>query len=170
MHRIEDKVTAKKNIQRFLSKIYEGELPVYPSGIFDKNTLTSLNRFQSDNGLSIENYVDYESFTKLYEKYLIKIDEEKIRKESAFGTAYPLSRGDQGAEISKINIMLSDILGFYGHAGYINANDYYSKGTEDAVKIISEIFDIEEVTYIDETLYSRIKKEWNSIQGIEYFP
>jgi hypothetical protein len=170
MHRIEDKVTAKKNIQRYLSKIYEGELPVYPSGIFDKNTITALNRFQKDNGLDIVNYLDYESFSKLYKKYLIKIDEEKILKESAFGTAYPLSRGDQGAEIGRINIMLSDILTFYGQLDRINTDDYFSQSTEDAVKIISEIFDIDEVTDINETLYSRIKKEWNSIQGLEYFP
>lgn len=168
MYQITDKEAAIKSIQKYLSKIYKDEIMVSETGFFDQNTLLALNRFQNENALKEATYVDYYNFTLLFDRYMIETERENRRKNA--NVTYPLTRGYKNPEMYGINNMLLGITRHYGHFIPISVSDYFSEDTENALKIVNDIFNFGDVNYIDELLHSRIIKEWNSIRKAEYFP
>ncbi len=168
MYPITDTVAGVKSVQRYLSKIYDNEIMVSQSGFFDKNTLLALNKFQNENGLKVQNFVDYANYTLLYQAFKAKSERDDQKKRT--NIAYPLSRGDKNPAMYDINKMISDIIKHYGHHTPLSVNDYFSVDTENALKIVNNILGFDNVKCIDEILHLRILKEWNSIRSAEYFP
>ena len=166
MYSIEDKTAAVRTLQKYLSKIYSDEVTINPNGIFDDNTLFALNRFQRENGLSIENYADFQSFDAIYNAYIGEVIREKAGK-SAPDTAFPLKRGDQSYSVLRLNAMLGEILDYYSMPHYSPKSDYFSSDTEKSIRLIREILNFEDGNTIDEVLYSRILSEWKSINKIK---
>ena len=170
MYRIDDKSSAIKNVQKYLSKIYEGTYIISQNGIFDQNTVLALNKFQNDNNLEIKNYINYQDFVMLYDLYVSAIEREKTKGSAGIGIDYPISRGYKSHEMINVNKMLLDITRNYGHFIPIKINEYFSFDTLEALQVINDIFGMEDVDLIDENMHSRIIKEWKSIQNTEYFP
>lgn len=167
MYLLNDKKSAVKSVQRYLSKIYSSKISVAENGHFDDNTLLALHTFQKENGREIKDYVDYNDFTLIYDEYLKKLEIEYMH--NIYGSElYPIVMGDTGDEVLHINRMLLEILEYYGYYIGLDARPYYSQKTAEAIDIITEIFEYENEKIIDELLHSRIEKEWKSIRESEY--
>jgi hypothetical protein len=166
MYNIEDKVSAVRTLQKYLKKIYGDETSLNQNGILDDNTLIALNRFQRENGFSIEAYADFKSFDAIYDAYITEVIREKTRK-FAHDTTFPLKRGDQSYSVLLLNTMLREILDYYSMLHYTPKTDYFSFDTEKSARIIREILGFDDSDTIDELLYSRILMEWKSINKIK---
>lgn len=173
MYNINDNPATIRVIQKYLAKIFEGTFYINQNGVFDENTILALNRFQKENNLEIKDYVDYTAFTAIFDAYSnAKLID--IVKTNAPHIDFPISRGMQSGEIYKINSMLAEILRYYSVFELPSATNYFSAETENAIKLLSSILDIEEQTQIDEIFYYKMLKEHKSIKSIinaqnEYF-
>ena len=174
MYNINDKSSAIRAIQKYLSKIYGDTLNVNENGIFDDKTSFALNRFQKENELEIKNSVDFAAFSAIINAYNEASLISDVKRQNPH-IKFPLTRGMQNIEIYKINSILGDILRHYSLSDSPPLTNYYSEQTENAVKKVSGIFNMDEQAEIDEILYSKIEKELKAINtiindGNEYFP
>lgn len=174
MYNINDNAAAIRVIQKYLAKIFEDTFYISQNGVFDENTILALNRFQKENNLEIKDYVDYTAFTAIFDAYSnAKLID--IVKTNTPHIDFPISRGMQSSEIYKINSMLAEILRYYSVFELLPVTNYFSAETENAIKLLSSILDIEEQTQIDEIFYYKMLNEHKSIKSIinakdEYFP
>ena len=112
MYNINDKSSAIRAIQKYLSKIYEDTLNVNENGIFDDKTSFALNRFQKENELEIKNSVDFAAFSAIINAYNEASLISDVKRQNPH-IKFPLTRGMQNIEIYKINSILGDILRHY---------------------------------------------------------
>ncbi len=162
MYHIRDNKAAIRVTQRYLSKIYRNTITVSENGVFDEKTIAALNMFQKEHELEIVNYVDFDTFSKIFEAYLDAERNLSVEKVTS-SVVFPISRGTQSNFMLQINSMLTDVLKFYSIFDAPGITNYYSAETENAVKYISKIFGLPEQTEIDQLLYLRLYDEWNSI-------
>lgn len=166
MYMINDNKAAIKTLQRYLAEIYSDEASVNVNGIFDNNTLLALHRFQKENNLDIKDYVDYESFTLLYNTYIREVQHSRLHKDMPKNT-FPIKRGDQSSIVAKVNSILHEILEYYNVNYSMPYGNYYSDATQKANHIARDIFNVEKSDMIDETMYLRLIDEWKSINKIK---
>lgn len=167
MYRINDKASAIKTIQRYLSKIYRDSMLISENGIFDKQTILALNKFQTEENIDIENYVGYNTFEKLYNRYMNEIEKAELDITLQNTSDFTYKPGEYSDVIYDINKLLIDILTYYGEFNFPNLNGYYSNETADAVLKARQIFDFRGDDTVDSKLYSRLLREWKSIQKIK---
>ena len=167
MYRIDDKASAIKIIQKYLSKICGDSILISENGIFDKQTIYELNKFQSEENIDVENYVGYNTFEKLYNRYMNEIEKEELAVMLQNPSSFTYKPGEYSDGIFEINKLLIDVLTYYGEFNVPNLNGYYSKETADAVLRIRQIFELRGDSTVDTSLYSRLLREWKSIQKIK---
>lgn len=168
MYDINDNISAIKTLELYLGKIYQDEISINQNGNFDDLTKMALNRFQSENGLMQKSYADFESYRAIYKAYQEKIEQDNARK-IAPDIIFPIKRGDQSSAVLKFNSMLKEILEFYSNYSFIPQSDYFSEETEEAVRILQNVFDFEINGIANDIFYSRLVKEWKSINKIKSY-
>lgn len=151
MRKIDDKKAFIKEIQRFLIRVTpNGEALIFESGIYDERTRAAVRSFKSDNGLSEDTVVDYETFDLLYEKYRLADAEKKPT----------LKRGDRGDSVLELNMLLLAVGEEYSEFTAYTVSDYYSSDTERAVMFMKERFGMESGGEADGVFVERLRTEY----------
>ena len=163
MYRIYDRKSAIREVQTYLRAVGNPEILVVPSGVFDDNTRLSVIDFQEREGFRKSGTVDQATFDRLYELYVIFREREKLTNKTDSFISFPLLPGRQADGVTHINRMLSRLLGYYGYTHNLRPSSFYSTETENGVRILREIYGLEDKGYIDEVLYIRMLKDHDSI-------
>lgn len=150
MYRIEDKVAAVKNVQRYLA--------MNESGVYDDETRDKVISFQSQASINETGIVDYETFIELRKRFY---DEKNaiLASKSTQNVKFPILPGDSGAEILRLNSALGEVLSNYTYTDLLPRGSYYNVYTSLAVRRIRAIFGYPEEDNVDEELFLRIERE-----------
>ena len=159
MYRVNDRTSAIKNVQGYLSALFVGEMNIAPNGVYDDKTRLAVLEFQRRNGLVPNGIVDLLTFELLYSSYREKQIKDKVGKTPDL----PIYPGDYRDEMREINKMLSVLLDYYRIDHSVIENGYYSKETSDAVNKIRKIYLMQGVDIVDDMLYLRMILEYRSI-------
>lgn len=154
-----------KVIKQYIGKIYESDFIINVNGKLDANTIYAIRKFQSENNINTSNYIDYNTFLAAYEAYKNKVLTEHA-KNTFTDIIFPIKMGDQYSGITNVNYMLRGILEYYSIYHVSPSGDYFSNDSKEAVKIIRQVFEIEDGDIIDEIMYLRLLGEWKSISSI----
>ncbi len=155
MYRIEDKVSAIKELQRLLD--------LKPTGLFDKNTREAVLRTQAKNNLDETGIVDYLTFTLIVEEYRNEKNKQ-WNSDYLFDPRFPYVMGDIGDNVLRINEALETVLRDYSYEGRMPRGKYLGDDTIGGVHFLQKIFNMSESDIIDEELMSRIMRERESIE------
>lgn len=159
MYRVNDRTSAIKNVQGYLSTLFAGEINIAPNGVYDDKTRLAVLEFQRRNGLAPNGIVDLLTFEFLYSSYREKQMKNKVGKTPDL----PFFPGDYSDEMREINKMLSVLLDYYRIDHSVIENGYYSKETSDAVNKMRKIFLMQGGDNVDDMLYLRMILEYRSI-------
>ncbi len=150
MYHIRDKNGAIKVIQRYLG--------VTQSGKFDNATSAALKAFQSNNGITVDGRVNYNTFILLRTAYFDAQAAEALRND-AFITEFPYVRGDFGNDVKMINVYVAGALDNYIYERTSPRGSIYSEATAAGVSRLREIFNMAAGDSVDELFYTRLKRE-----------
>ena len=148
MRNIGDKAAYIKEIQRFLSSVLK--INIRESGVWDENTKTAVRRFKSENGMTADTVVDYETFSLLYSRY----------SEGKDAPARTLVKGDRGDEVLRLNMMLRRVAGGYSEAATAAESSYFSELTETSIISLKKIFMMDGDGAADAIFLKRLQKEY----------
>ena len=169
MYRIYDKPEAIKRVQQYLSLVGNPNIFVAKTGIYDENTRLSVIDFQTNNSLTQSGIVDKETFDSLYEKYVYNEKKENIKNSADSFISFPILPGSHANGMIHINQMLENILNYHAKTHRILPSTFYSSATSEGVRLIKQIFLMNDGDFIDEHLYFRMIEEHNSIGDISNF-
>ena len=155
MYRIEDTVSAIKELQRLLG--------LHQSGNYDRNTKNAVISFQKSNGLAESGIVDYETFTWIVEKY-------REQKESLFkccllfNPTFPYTIGSMDENTGTINRTLERVLKEYFYEDTPPRGRYLNSDTFKGVNYLQKIFGIRISDEIDAYFINRLIYELDAIE------
>ena len=155
MYRIEDSVSATKELQRLLG--------LNQTGDYDKATRSEVIKMQERYSLPKTAKADYETF-----KVIVK--EHRSNKEKAwhsdylYSPSFPFRDGDMGDNVRRINEALSTVLKDYHYEGIIPKGAYFGEDTANGVRYMQKVFVMQETGIIDAVFMNRILSE---LKGIE---
>lgn len=167
MYRVYDKPEAIRSVQRYLIVAGDPGIFIAPTGVYDENTRLSVIDFQTRFDLEPTGEVDYETFTLLYDKYVLMTNDTETRNIADSFIQFPILPGKTSNGMAHINLALGIILDYYGFTHRLRGNNFYSKETADAVEILRDIYMLEKKDYIDEELYRRMLIDHDSIAKIQ---
>lgn len=155
MKMIDDKEAYIKEIQLFLSTLFDDGGVIFKSGIYDELTKNALLRFKCENGLASDTVVDKETYELLYKSYLKKVK----------NYAAPLKKNDKGDEVLYLNTMLRAVAGEYSYLSAPRASRFYSAETERSVLELKEIFRMPKTDGADGEFLKRLEYEYKLTVG-----
>ena len=162
MYSTDKRADAVRELQRNLGLIEANSFSTVPSGLYDTETALAVNEFQRNSGLAATGIADYPTFEAIY-RCGTEDEKERIRKKKYKSTQFPIAIGDGGVAVYNLNVMLSDILSFYGLYFFNGTGSFFDKNTEEAVNIAAMIFGYEPTREVNSGLYERIELEYLSI-------
>ncbi len=163
MYRIDKDGEAIRTLQRNLILLERGTFSVIPTGIYDRETELAIREFQEQNAFPITGITDYLTFEAVYERGKAD-EEERERKKKYRGTNFPIKEGDGGISVYNLNVMLSEILSYYGLYYFTDPGSIYDRKTREAVDTVARLFGYGETREVDSRLYERIELEYLSIK------
>lgn len=161
MYDYNDKSTATREIQRFLSIVSQKDksIPhVTVDGNFGDETRLAVTEFQRLNNIDQTGIVDKLTFDILYSVYLARISESELSDLNFNPNDFPLKIGDSGSDVETLNSLLSELRVFYRELIKIEG-DFFSGDTEYSVKQMQGHFREEQSGYVDNNFFNRLKKE-----------
>lgn len=166
MYKVYDKQESIRRIQKYLMTEGDPKIFVAPTGIFDENTRLSVVAFQNANGLSQSGIVDKKTFDLLYSNFILNKKRNEINELTDSFIMFPLYQGDIFDEMFHINLIIENILNYHRKTHNVMPTRSYSASTAEGIRILREIFIMDDKDYIDEVLYSRMIDEHDSIAEI----
>ena len=163
MYKIYDKKEAVRQVQIYLAETSNTDAYIAPTGVYDEATLKAVLNFQKANGLDSTGVVDKETFDSLYNEYSLITERNRIKKCLNAFLHFPILPGDYCQGIEKINYVMSALLDYYGYSHSIRKNNYYSSETAEYVRILRNIYLLEDMMQIDEMFYQKIMRDYNSL-------
>lgn len=163
MYRIDNYSEAVRELQRNLGLIEDSAFSTVPSGVYDTETELSVREFQEKAGLDATGIADYPTFEGVYERG--KADgEERARREKYRGTDFPIALGDGGVAVYNLNVMLSDILSYYGLYYFNEVGSFFDGRSSAASDAAARLFGLEPSGEVNSALYERIELEYLAIK------
>jgi hypothetical protein len=155
MYRIEDNVSAIKEIQRLLG--------LNQTGYYDQETKTAVIGVQERNSISKSGIVDYITFSAAVKEY--RDGKSNLWNSSyLFSPDFPFYEGDHGDNARRINEALTKVLRDFNYEGTLPRGAYLGKESMNGVKFLKNVWGLRESEEIDEKFMNRILFE---IEGIE---
>ena len=148
MRNIDDKAAYIRDIQRFLSSVLK--INLRESGVYDENTKIAVRRFKSENGMTEDTVVDYETFSLLYSRY----SDGDLEGERT------LVRGDRGDEVLRLNMMLRHVASGYSEGTVPSESSYFSELTEMSIVSLRKVFQMDGDGAADVLFVRRLQKEY----------
>jgi hypothetical protein len=155
MYRIEDEISAIKEVQRLLG--------LKMSGIYDSATRNAVLDIQKRRGLPPSGVTDYRTFIMI-------VDEYRRKRNSVWdgnflsSASFPFPEGSQGDNAGRINEALATVLKSYAYEGVIPRGKYIGQDTLSGVLFLNRIFGIGERDEIDEAFMNRLMLELKAIE------
>ena len=155
MYRIEDRISAIKEVQRLLR--------LNQTGIYDSATRNAVLKAQNDNSIEETGTVDYDTFEAIVREYRMK------RAASAtpgylFTAKYPYVLNDMDENVEIINNALITVLKNYVYEGIIPSGRFLGKSTVDGSNFMRKIFGMPLSDEIDEAFVNRLLHEKKGIE------
>ena len=163
MYRINDKPAAIRAVQEYMRTVGDKNIFIFPSGIYDDNTRESVRRFQAENNLESTGEVDRITFDLIYSEHVFRTKRDNIRRKTDSFIKFPLYPGSSQRGMSHINRILANLLDYYGFTHRLRIGDFYSPQTEEAVRILRQIYHLDKANMLDEEVYFRLTKDHDSI-------
>ena len=155
MYRIEDSISAVKELQRLLG--------LKPTGNYDKKTKDAVLKKQSDHSLKQTGITDYETFTSIVRDYKNSMS-DIWESDFLVSPDFPYRIGSIGNDSGRINEALSKVLKEYFYEGIAPRGRYLGEDTFSGVRYLQKIFGMTESNEIDARLMNRILIELNAIK------
>jgi len=155
MYRIEDTVSAIKEVQRLLD--------INQTGIYDNATREAVVNLQTASGLTAGGIIDYETF-------VIIVNEYKKKKREITDTDYlhipsfPYTVESHDENVGKINDALRLVLREYVYDGIEPRGKYFGINTLNATNYLRSIFRMDSSDRIDEAFMNRLLFEKKAIE------
>lgn len=159
MYKVYDKFEAIRQIQLFLSKTNKN-IYVAPTGVYDTNTKDAVIVFQKKIGLLPTGIVNKETFDALYIEYL----NSQLSEKATFNIELPLRQGMVSDDLIQVNRILSELMNYYGYTHRLRHDNYFSKETEKAAKILSTIYLLSYPGFIDNGFYRMLIGDYASVK------
>lgn len=163
MYRIYDKPEAIKRVQIYLGLVGNPDIFVAPTGVYDDNTKKSVRDFQRDKNIYDTGEVDKLTFDLLFHEYSILLEKNALKNAIDSFITFPLLPGQSADGMIHINKAMANLLDYYGYTHRLRESNFYSSETADAVKLLRQIYMLENKEFIDEIFYLRMTKDHNSI-------
>ena len=159
MYRINDKASAIKEVQKYLSYLNTSENGIIANGIYDEKTVKSVKSFQSAMGISESGKVDFETFVALYSEYV-----KESAKNQNSTIKFPLNEGDYSIDLLSISSMMKRLLSYYRINLSLRPSGYFSEELKAGVLALKKVYKLENSSKICNIFYGRMIKDLESIQ------
>lgn len=165
MYRINDRQEAVRRIQGYLAIAGSPQIFVAPTGVYDENTRLSVIDFKRENGLSADDTVDYETFTRLYLRYVFLKEIAELKRGMPW-VKFPVMKGAFFDKMRFINASLALALDYYGITHRLTEGRHFSAESAMAVSELRRIYQLENGEHIDEEFMIRLIKDTDLIREI----
>lgn len=155
MYHIEDTVSAIKELQRLLD--------LNQTGIYDEKTRNEVLEIQSEYGLARTGIANYETFSRITEKYL-ENRSGVWSSDYLFDANFPYVKNDFDDNVEKINYAIAMVLREYTYEGIEPRGKFLGNDTIDSANYLRNIFQMSESNEIDEKFLNRIMQEMRAIE------
>ena len=155
MYRIEDTVSAIKEVQRLLQ--------LNQTGIYDKNTGIAVNNIQRIYSLKEAEEVDYDTFRAIVAEYK-KSKSKSSNSNYLFNPVFPYKLDDMDENVRLINDAMIPVLNDYTYEGRKPNGKYLNFDTIDAANFLRIIFRMNNSEEIDEAFVNRLLLEKKAIE------
>lgn len=164
MYNVNDKSSAIRELQRFLLLISQNySIPhLSVDGIFSEETRTAVEEFQRQNSLPVTGIAERETFDLAYKKY----KEELLRLAMSTNKDFPLKIGDSGNNVTELNNLINELSFYYRDLAKVYG-DFYSKDTENSVKLLQQYFLQIPSGTVNALFIERLKNELKERQKFE---
>lgn len=167
MYRVYDKPEAIRSVQRYLITVGDSDIFIAPTGVYDDNTRLSVIDFQTRFNLNPTGEVDYETFTLLYNEYVLLTRNMETGDLTDSFLQFPLLPEKTSSGIAHINLTLGRILDYYGFTHRLRDTNFYSEETSIAVDILQDVYMLDKKDFIDEEFYRRMIIDHDSIAKVQ---
>ena len=155
MYRIEDDISAIKEVQRLLG--------LNETGRYDGKTRSAVLNIQRKHALDESGVTDYETFVAIVKEYRKRKD-EIWDNGYLFSPSFPFKEGELCDDAARINEALARVLKSYGYDGVIPHGKYIGTDTIYGVLFLREIFGIDKRDEIDAAFMNRLMLELRAIE------
>ena len=155
MYRIDDAVSALKEVQRLLN--------VNQTGIYDTSTKKAVEQIQLNYGLKRADVVNYKTFNAILSEY----NKRKMRELNSnylFNPIFPYTIGDMDDNVGLINDALRLVLADYVYEDAVPRGKYLSANTITASNFLRKIFKMDLSDQLDELFIKRLLLEKSAIE------
>jgi len=168
MYSIYDRKNAVLSLQKFLGKINKNYF-ITQSGVYDSKTRLAVEAFQKEHGLEVTGTVDFSTYNLIYSEYIKATGRESSDKHVGSLADFPVGLGYCGKGIEIICETVRYLLRYYGsdHEGL--ESNVYSSRIENGVKILLDIYGLEDNGYLTAEEFSVMLKDSDSIKKLVDF-
>lgn len=155
MYRIEDTVSAIKELQRLLG--------LSQTGNYDDTTKGAVVSIQKKYALPINGVTDYSTFKVIVDEYKNR-NTNVWESNYLFAPKFPFIKGDMGDNAGRINEALSTVLRNYRYEESLPRGKYVGSDTILAIRFLRKIFGMDKSDEIDERFMNRLILELDGIE------
>ena len=155
MYRIDDVVSAIKEIQRLLG--------ISKTGVYDAHTRNAVYRIQDKRSLQKTGTVDYSTFKAIVANYRERMA-DTWESDLLFSASFPYLEGYIGENAGRINEALATVLADYSYEGVSPRGKYIGADTMLGVNYLREVFGMPTKDEIDARFMNRIIAELARIE------
>ena len=155
MYRIDDTVSALKEVQRLLN--------VNQTGIYDTSTKKAVEQIQLNYGLKRADVVNYKTFNAILAEYN-KREMRELNSNYLFNPVFPYTIGDMDDNVGLINDALRLVLSDYVYEDAAPRGNYLNENTITASNFLRKIFKMDLSDQLDELFIKRLLLEKSAIE------
>jgi len=155
MYRIEDTVSAIKEVQRLLD--------INQTGIYDNATREAVVNLQTASGLTAGGIINYETFVMIVNEYKKK-KREITDTDYLHIPSFPYTVESHDENVGKINDALRLVLREYVYDGIEPRGKYFGINTLNATNYLRSIFRMDSSDRIDEAFMNRLLFDKKAIE------
>lgn len=155
MYRIDDTVSALKEVQRLLN--------VNQTGIYDTSTKKAVEQIQLNYGLKRADVVNYKTFNAILAEYN-KREMRELNSNYLFKPVFPYTIGDMDDNVGLINDALRLVLSDYVYEDAAPRGNYLNENTITASNFLRKIFKMDLSDQLDELFIKRLLLEKSAIE------
>ena len=158
-------------LQYYLSVIayFNGALePVPRSGVFDTDTITAVERFQSFYGLPVTGVVDNATWNKISNIYIDTVSALPAGYQGNNAKLYPgyfLTKGMRNQSVTDLQNYLNRIAEVITEIPTVNVTGYFGDQTENAVSEFQRLFGIRITGSVGPVTWYQIAAEYDRLQN-----
>lgn len=137
------------DLQRFLRRIEQengNPAPLAPDGIFGPETEAAVRKFQQENGIRANGYINQQTWDKIYEQFFALQQQDALPSSVSFfqpDANHALSTGSNGSSVIVLQLLLNTAALHFPAFDRVAITGEYDKQTQDAVKKFQSLSHIE---------------------------